>query len=245
MKSFQPKDGRGPPSDPGRNGERNFRGQKRSNDTHQSTTDPDARLYRKGDGQPAGLCYLGHLLMENRNGLIVDAELTQATGWAERAAAEAMVETTAPSGGLTLGPTKVTTQQPIPPSCATSVLPRMSRRTRPIAARPSTTIQPGTPAMRPASVQAHRRAVRLDESCWRFTANKAPRTRKSWMDGHPPGCRLQPHSTAEPLGGDVKVNGGPEAGIGRAPAIATRLKSLISTGTSYTRREFLQPVRQG
>jgi transposase len=106
MKSFQPKDGSGPPADPGRNGEQDFRGQKRSNDTHQSTTDPEARLYRKGDGQPAKLCYLGHLLMENRNGLIVDTELTRATGWAERAAAEAMIETTAPDGGVTLGSDK-------------------------------------------------------------------------------------------------------------------------------------------
>jgi hypothetical protein len=106
MKSFQPKDGSGPPADAGRNGERDFRGQKRSNETHQSTTDPEARLYRKGDGQPARLCYLGHLLMENRNGLIVDTELTQATGWAERAAAEAMIETTAPDGGVTLGSDK-------------------------------------------------------------------------------------------------------------------------------------------
>lgn len=93
MKSFQPKDGSGPPSDPGRNGERDFRGQKRSNGRHwraigpsdngdhHSVTDPDARLYRKSDGQPAKLCYLGHVLMENRNGLIVDAELTLATGW--------------------------------------------------------------------------------------------------------------------------------------------------------------------
>jgi IS5 family transposase len=107
MKSVQPKDGSdGPPADAGRNGERDFRGQKRSNETHQSTTDPEARLYRKSDGQPAKLCYLGHVLMENRNGLIVDTELTQATGWGERAAAEAMIETTAPSGGVTLGADK-------------------------------------------------------------------------------------------------------------------------------------------
>lgn len=106
MKSFQPKDGSGPLEDPGRNGERDFRGEKRSNETHRSTTDPEARLYRKSDGQAAKLCYLGHILMENRNGLIVDAELTQATGWAERAAAEAMIETSAPSGGVTLGADK-------------------------------------------------------------------------------------------------------------------------------------------
>ncbi|WP_307436977.1 IS5 family transposase [Labrys monachus] len=106
MKSFQPKDSSGSPPGPGRNGERDFRGEKRSNQTHESTTDPDARLYRKADGQPAKLAYLGHVLMENRNGLIVDAELTKATGWAERAAAEAMIEDAAPAGRVTLGADK-------------------------------------------------------------------------------------------------------------------------------------------
>lgn len=103
MKSFQPKDGSGPPPGPGRNAEQNFHGEKRGNDTHASRTDPDARLYRKSAGQPARLCYLGHVIMENRNGLLVDAELTRASGWAERAAAEAMIETVAPAGGVTLG----------------------------------------------------------------------------------------------------------------------------------------------
>ena len=106
MKSFQPKDGSGAPPISGRNGERDFHGERRSNETHASTTDPDARLYRKSPGQGAKLCYMGHLLMENRNGLIVDTETTRATGWAERAAAEAMIETVAPSGGVTLGADK-------------------------------------------------------------------------------------------------------------------------------------------
>ncbi len=79
MKSFRPKDGSGGPPGPSRNGERDFRQEKRSNATHASTTDPDARLYRKADGQESRLCYLGHALMENRNGLVVDASLTQAT----------------------------------------------------------------------------------------------------------------------------------------------------------------------
>jgi transposase len=93
MKSFRPKDGSGaPPTDGGRNAERDFRGEKRSNATHASTTDPDARLYRKSPGEGAKLCHLGHLMMENRHGLIVETELTPATGWGERAAAEAMIE---------------------------------------------------------------------------------------------------------------------------------------------------------
>src|SRR6202167_2518683 len=69
MKSFRPKDGSGEPPSPGRNGERNFHNEKRSNDTHASTTDPDARLYRKAAGRESRLCFMGHVLMENRNGL--------------------------------------------------------------------------------------------------------------------------------------------------------------------------------
>ncbi|HET6804443.1 MAG TPA: IS5 family transposase [Frateuria sp.] len=91
-KSFRPKDGSGPPPDPGRNGEQDFHGQKRSNETHASTTDPDARLYRKGQGKEAKLCFMGHVLMENRNGLIVGATATRASGHAERLAAQHLIE---------------------------------------------------------------------------------------------------------------------------------------------------------
>lgn len=91
-KSFRPKDGSGPPPAPGRNGEQDFHGQKRSNDTHASTTDPDARLYKKGPGKDAKLCFMGHALMENRNGLIVGAVATRASGHAERLAAQHLIE---------------------------------------------------------------------------------------------------------------------------------------------------------
>jgi len=79
------------PDEPGAGSGEDFHGEKRTNATHQSTTDPQARLYRKGVGKEAKLCYLGHVLMENRNGLVVDARLTQATGTAERDVAEEMV----------------------------------------------------------------------------------------------------------------------------------------------------------
>jgi hypothetical protein len=92
MKSFRRKDGQDEPPGPGRNGERNFRKEKRSNETHASTTDPDARLARKSDGQEAKMAYMGHLLMENRHGLVVDARLTHATGTAEPEAALAMLQ---------------------------------------------------------------------------------------------------------------------------------------------------------
>jgi len=94
MKSFKPKDGWDePPADgSGRNRETDFHGEKRSNDTHASTTDPEARLYRKGAGKEAKLCFMGHALMENRNGLVVNACLTPADGHAERMAALHMIE---------------------------------------------------------------------------------------------------------------------------------------------------------
>src|ERR687885_157666 len=106
MKSFRPKDGGGEPPAPGRNGERDFRGERRGNATHASTTDPDARLYRKARGQAAKLCYMGHLLMENRHGLIIDTETTHATGTAEREAAEAMIGGGGGHNRVTLGADK-------------------------------------------------------------------------------------------------------------------------------------------
>ena len=136
MKSFQPKAEARPPDDEGpgdppapktepaetpaetdpmprnnrrhRNAEVDFKGEKRSNATHASTTDPDARLYKKSPGTAAMLCFMGHALMENRNGLIVQGDLTQADGKAERKAALDMIHRHAPGSTrkLTLGADK-------------------------------------------------------------------------------------------------------------------------------------------
>ena len=107
LKSFRKTDGSdNDPDGPGRNAERGFHKEKRSNDTHQSTTDPQARLYRKGNGQPARLCYLGHALMENRHGLAVDGGVTLATGTAEREAALVMLDRRRRRGRITLGADK-------------------------------------------------------------------------------------------------------------------------------------------
>ena len=93
MKSFKSKDGT-PPDPPagGRNGAVDFHGERLSNETHRSTTDPEARLYRKGRGREAKLSFMAHALMENRNGLVVDGCVTEASGHAERTAALAMIE---------------------------------------------------------------------------------------------------------------------------------------------------------
>src|ERR1017187_653904 len=108
LKSFKKKDGDPsppPPDDPG-DPTVDFHGEQRSNETHQSTTDPEALLSRKGPGKEAKLNYLGHVLMENRHGLAVQTELTPATGTAERDAAVTMMTAHAPAGGVTLGADK-------------------------------------------------------------------------------------------------------------------------------------------
>ena len=105
LKSVQPRDGDGGrPS--GKNPDVDFRGQRRTNDTHASTTDPEARLARKGNGQETRLAYAGHVLMENRHGLIVDIVLTQADGHAERRAALDMLDRQERPQRVTLGADK-------------------------------------------------------------------------------------------------------------------------------------------
>ena len=109
MKSFRPKDedrddeGGGEAGGSGRNAGRDFRGETRSNETHASTTDPDARLYRKAAGQPSRLCFIGTALMENRNGLVVDGRLTRASGVSECLSAIDLADEHVRPGGTLAG----------------------------------------------------------------------------------------------------------------------------------------------
>jgi len=108
QKSFQRKDGSDrttPPDDPG-NPSVDFHKEKRSNATHESTTDPEARLFKKTKGSEAKLCYLGHLLMENRNGLAMSTLVTQANGTAERIAAEVLIQEVRTRRRITVGADK-------------------------------------------------------------------------------------------------------------------------------------------
>jgi transposase len=106
-KSFRPKDGSDDgPGTPGRNVDADWKGRPRSNETHASTTDPDSRLFRKANGQPALMCYQGHALMENRSGLVVGAIVTHADGFGERQAAVQMMSTIPGSRRKTLGADK-------------------------------------------------------------------------------------------------------------------------------------------
>ena len=117
MKSFRPKDGKDQPPGPGRNAERDFHGEKRSNETHESTTDPEAKLYRKGDGQGAKLCFIGHVLMENRNSLLMAARLDEATGDCQESCV-GPVEGSAVSRSV---PTRLTMSRTSLPPCANAM----------------------------------------------------------------------------------------------------------------------------
>ncbi len=105
LKSFRPKEGSDQGTD-GKNPSIDFRGEQRTNDTHESTTDSEARLARKGTGKEARLCFAGHVLMENRTGLVVDIAVTRATGTAERDTALCLLEQVPGNGRITLGADK-------------------------------------------------------------------------------------------------------------------------------------------
>jgi len=103
QKSFRPKDEDGGGSGGARPSERDFHGERRKNDTHASRTDPESRLFRKGPGKEAKLCFMGHVITENRNGLVVATETTLATGTAEREASVAMMKRVRRGRRSTLG----------------------------------------------------------------------------------------------------------------------------------------------
>jgi transposase len=106
-KSFRPKDGPDdPPAGGGRNADTDWKGKRRSNDTHESSTDPDARLFKKSKGTPSILCYHGHILMENRSGLVVGAVVSHADGFAERANALRLLDCVPGRHAKTLGADK-------------------------------------------------------------------------------------------------------------------------------------------
>jgi transposase len=106
QKSFKLKGGDKGQGPEGRNPHVDFHGKERKNDTHESTTDPDARLYRKGSGQESKLSYLGHVVMENRHGLVVGCEVTHANGYGEREAGRVLMDCIARKPHVTLGADK-------------------------------------------------------------------------------------------------------------------------------------------
>lgn len=153
QKSFKAKDGGNtpPPDDPG-NPTVNFHGEKRTNATHASTTDPDARLYKKGKGQEARLCYLGHVLIENRHGLVVNSRLTTAGGRAEWEAGFEMVRDLPGRHRVTVGGDKGYDDAGFVDSLRSlNATPHVAQKQR----RRSARARRGTPGMRSASVRAN------------------------------------------------------------------------------------------
>src|SRR6266852_5111673 len=244
MKSFRPKDGSGKPPAPGRNGERDFHGETRSNQTHASTTDPDARLYRKGPGQPAKLAYLGHVLMENRHALVVDTRLTLATGTAEREAGLEMVAARPGNHRITLGADK---------AYDVAGLCRRSARLQRDAARRSEHHQSAIGNRRAddppprlcrqwADPQADRGGVRLDQGGRRLSQDPSPRPRPCRLDVHLDCHCLQPGTAAQAGGG----RGVAMSGIcpGRAKPEKIDAKAFLERDFQQPRREFRMKTRQ-
>ena len=209
QKSFRRKDGGDAPPGPGRNGARDFRGEKRSNTTHASTTDPDARLYRKGDGERAKLCYIGHALMENRNGLLVGGVATRATGDAEPLAAIGLVGAVAgraadhPRGrqGLRHGGLRAE----VPPGEGHAARGTEHLRHPRLAHRRS-----HHPASRlrslPAPPQADRGGLRLGEGGGGARPGQAARPRPGRLRLRARPRRLQPRAAAEAAGRGLAVS---------------------------------------
>jgi transposase len=212
MKSFKPKDEAGgePPAGDaggGRNRERAFHGARRRNDTHASTTDPDARLFRKGRGKEAKLCHMGHLLMENRNGLIVDALVTQASGRARCGRGHA---------GPPDGPAPRHARRRQGLRCGgfrrRSARPERHPARRPEYVRPALgdrRSDHAPPRLRrePARAQADRGGVRLDQDRGRSAQDPAPRHRAGRLDVHADRRRLQPGPAAQAAGGMLIMPG--------------------------------------
>ena len=187
--------------DEGRNAEIDFHGQKRSNETHASVTDPEARLYRKGKGKEAKLCYMGHALMENRNGLAVDGCLTQADGHAERIAALAMIEPRADRPGrITLGADKgYDAEDFVNELRSMNVSPHVAAKAKGSALDGRTTRHAGV-CTQPADPQKDRGDVRLGQNGGANRQDHAARCRARGRSVHVYPCRLQPCPAAKAAG---------------------------------------------
>ncbi len=139
LKSFRPKDGDDVTAAGGKNPGVNFHGEHRTNATHESTTDPEARLAKKGAGKEAKLCFAGHVLMENRTGLVVDVVVTRATGIAERETALDMLEKVPGSQRITVGADKGYDTRDFVTTCREmNVTPHVARRQRSIVDKRTT-----------------------------------------------------------------------------------------------------------
>ncbi len=197
VKGVRPRDGSDePPEGGGRNPRRDFRGEQRRNDTHVSTTEPEAKLFRDGSGRAAKLCHMGHLTGENRNGLIITAALSQVVGRAEREQVIEMVRHIPGAHRITLGADKSNdTREFIEQLRSYRITPaRGAERHQPtLGYRPRLRAQPTGP-------QDDRGAVRLDERHRPDAKDQIQRRRPSWLSVVAQLRRVQPGAHAQPAG---------------------------------------------
>ena len=199
----------------------------RSNATHASTTDPDARLFRKGRGKEAKLCFMGHLLMENRHGLFVDTRLSEATGTAERDAALTMLGRQAGRHRITLGADKAYDAAAFVADLRNlKVTPHVAQNTGPPLGDRRPDHAPSRLCGQPADPQADRGELRLDQDRGRPAQDPPPRHRAGRLAVHPDRDRLQPDPAAQAAGGRLIMPGrrpersaaGPDGGPGFSKA---------------------------
>ena len=184
-----------------RNAEVNFRGEKRSNATHASVTDPDARLYKKAPGAAATLCFMGHTLMENRNGLVVQADLTHADGHGERKAALEMINRHSPGSTrrLTLGADKGYDSADFVAALRRMVV-TPHRTEGPAFRHRRTNHAPSRLRPVPAAPEEDRGTLRLGQDRGRHGPDRSPRPRQGPRAVHDDHGGLQPRKIAEALG---------------------------------------------
>ena len=218
-----------------RNAEVNFKGEKRSNATHASVTDPDARLYKKSAGTGAVLCFMGHALMENRHGLVVQGDLTRADGRAERKAALDMLHRHSPGSTrqLTLGADRgYDAAEFVADLRQACVTPHVARKARHSAIDGRT-----NPAQRlcpvPEAPQADRRSLRLGQNRWRHVPDRLSRRRTGAVALHPDARRWKSRPAAPVADGMRQDN----AATGLLPALYSRraMRELIPPGRTASR----------
>ena len=204
QKSVRPRDGQEPPaSGGGRNPEVDFHGQKRTNETHVSATDPEALFARKGSGQEARLSYAGHILMENGNGLILDLLVTQATGTAEREAALVMLDRRRlprkrGDAGRRQGLRHAGIRRGATPTRGDPA--RHPEHLQPPQRNRRADDPPSWLWREPAGAQAHRGVLRLDQDHGRRTQAALYREGQEPALGNPHGHRPEPRADGEHQG---------------------------------------------
>jgi transposase len=202
LKSFRPKDAPPPSGGGGRNPEVDFHGERRLNQTHASTTGPEARLFRQGKGKEAKLCFMGHVLMKNRYGLIITPRLTAASGTAARDAAEGMVGDFPGRQRITVGGDKsYDTREFVQSLRVLNAVPHVAQncKGRNSAIHSRTTRHPGYAV-------SQRLRKRLDGNRRQSQENPSPRPRTGGLGVHPHCRGIQPGADTQPEGGSFSLN---------------------------------------